>query len=495
MSMHNKQVSLAVSAIVAASAGVAMAGGVSVTPTYVSSQYVAAKAAETSTSGKLVACNTAGCALQVKLNAEYAPNDRITLTFTSGALVDTSLPTTFNASVGSQVVNFGLASSNSSEATYRVISLGGTGTTVGAVGTIAADKLVFNAAAMASGVTVSFSAKDGTGATFDSTIAKADLDAETVASSGTLIDVRNQFKTAASSVIGTSGKLDAVIDVSSTTPLTRFAAGTSTHSTTADVLTVQVSDNVGGTGQVNFASGFTAAVSAINYTLKGDFSWAVASKASSIFSAACNGATTLRKLPETPLVAAVDGSYSWSCLGQASVNQPSTLTITNSATGALAKALTAGKFTLDASVAYVSPQSTTFGANATTASSTIASGLAAGEWTINGAQIYIPYMPYGDGIDQIIYLANKGTVSGDISMQYVSAETGSTLSAPVKIGTMKAMSTQNILGLIRDALPAAAKTGGRLAIIITVNAPTGDVDVLASYRIGTDRAFVQARKL
>ena len=31
-----------------------------------------------------------------------------------------------------------------------------------------------------------------------------------------------------------------------------------------------------------------------------------------------------------------------------------------------------------------------------------------GIWTINGAQVYIQYMPYGTNISRIIYAANRG---------------------------------------------------------------------------------------
>ena len=36
-----------------------------------------------------------------------------------------------------------------------------------------------------------------------------------------------------------------------------------------------------------------------------------------------------------------------------------------------------------------------------------------GIWTINGAQVYIQYMPYGTNISRIIYAANKGLINAD----------------------------------------------------------------------------------
>jgi hypothetical protein len=496
MNKMRNHVSLTVGAIIAASAGVALAGGLSATKKTVSTEYIKARAANTTAATRRVNCGTVGCALGIKLNAEYAVNDTITITFTSGSLVDSELPSSFttagtNDGTTTRTVTFGLLSSSSSAATYRVTSLGaGTGTTKDQTASLTAANLVFDTAVAQSGVSATFSAASGSGAAFDGTIATADT--ATIKSTQVLIAVASQWEGA----VGAPA-LDGVIDVapaSPATPLTRFT--TTSTSTTQDVLSVTVSEN----SAVTFATGFTAEVSAISYTLKGDFSWAVASKASTIFVPTC-GATengsSLVSVGTSPLVAAAAGSYTWSCLRPSNVGAASTLTIKNNITGGLTGSLKAGEFTLNASVVYKSPETQSGVTTSTmaTSSSAVLTGEEAGEWTINGAQIYVPYMPYGDGIDQIIYLANKGAVAGDISMQYVSAVDGSTLSTPVKIGSIAATSTKNIAGLVRDNLPDAAKVSGRLALIITVNAPAGDVDVLASYKIGTDRAFVQTRKL
>ena len=36
-----------------------------------------------------------------------------------------------------------------------------------------------------------------------------------------------------------------------------------------------------------------------------------------------------------------------------------------------------------------------------------------GIWTINGAQVYIQYMPFGTNISRIIYAANNGLINAD----------------------------------------------------------------------------------
>jgi hypothetical protein len=47
---------------------------------------------------------------------------------------------------------------------------------------------------------------------------------------------------------------------------------------------------------------------------------------------------------------------------------------------------------------------------------TITSDLASGAWALNGASVVIPYIPYNDNASQIVYLTNKGTQTGDITI-------------------------------------------------------------------------------
>jgi hypothetical protein len=45
----------------------------------------------------------------------------------------------------------------------------------------------------------------------------------------------------------------------------------------------------------------------------------------------------------------------------------------------------------------------------------IGNNVDAGEWTLDGALVNIPYMPYHDGISQIVYVTNEGSQDGEIS--------------------------------------------------------------------------------
>ena len=113
----------------------------------------------------------------------------------------------------------------------------------------------------------------------------------------------------------------------------------------------------------------------------------------------------------------------------------------------------------------------------------------AGRWTINGALVFVPYMPYGDNISQIIYVANRGGQTGEITIDAFD-EQGATYSfsgGTVANGTVKMLS-----GIIRDGLVTAGfKAPGKVAFEITVNAPDKDIDVYSAYNVGgSDRGTV-----
>ena len=115
-----------------------------------------------------------------------------------------------------------------------------------------------------------------------------------------------------------------------------------------------------------------------------------------------------------------------------------------------------------------------------------------GEWTLNGFQAKLSYTPFGAGISQIIYLANRGSQSGDVTVDYV-AQDGTEGSLGV-IGTLQATSTLSIGPAIKAALPAALRTLGRLALTVTANVPACDVQINAQYDAGGGRrAYTSAR--
>ncbi len=128
-------------------------------------------------------------------------------------------------------------------------------------------------------------------------------------------------------------------------------------------------------------------------------------------------------------------------------------------------------------------------AAAQTGNSPIATGLPAGAWTLNGATVNIPYMPYGPSASQIMYISNTGSQAGDILVTAFDEKGG--MYDLGNIGVAKGKTVTKLAHLIGPKLTEAGFNGTKLSITITVNAPSADITVYASYNIGgADRGFV-----
>ena len=114
----------------------------------------------------------------------------------------------------------------------------------------------------------------------------------------------------------------------------------------------------------------------------------------------------------------------------------------------------------------------------------------AGEWTLNGAIVNVPYMPYGPNASQILYVTNTGVQAGDITATAFDDQ-GNTFDLG-KIAVANAKSVTKIAPELNAKLAAAGFKGTRLSITVTVNSPEDDITVYASYNIGgSDRGFVE----
>jgi hypothetical protein len=103
-----------------------------------------------------------------------------------------------------------------------------------------------------------------------------------------------------------------------------------------------------------------------------------------------------------------------------------------------------------------------------------------GAWTINGAQVYIQYMPWGPGIAHLIYAANRGAgspkVSADVTVN------GSTFVCP--LGTLSPMSVTVLSAGIDSCVAAKGITDGRASILLTFVAPSSMIEVYSAYNVG-----------
>lgn len=123
-----------------------------------------------------------------------------------------------------------------------------------------------------------------------------------------------------------------------------------------------------------------------------------------------------------------------------------------------------------------------------TLATTVLSGTSIGGWDLNGANVYVPYMPYGPSLSQIIYISNNGSLGGEVEVEAFDQD-GNTY-GPYSLGTVEAKSILKLTGALEDALAADGFTSGKLAFDITVNAPAGNIEVYTGYNAGNDRGLV-----
>ena len=146
-----------------------------------------------------------------------------------------------------------------------------------------------------------------------------------------------------------------------------------------------------------------------------------------------------------------------------------------------AVALESQKFNTDFTYYYTS-------AGSVAGDEPIVVGADSGEWTLNGATVNIPYMPYSATASQIIYVTNSGALAGDITA--TAFDDKGNMYDLGKIATANAKTVTKITSQVNQKLGEKGFTGGKVSITITVNAPAESVTVYASYNAGSVRGFV-----
>jgi hypothetical protein len=388
--------------------------------------------------------------ISYQLKAAYAVGDKVTFAFTAGALVDS---TTFPASLsvaadttsGSEKAGMalGLLNSSADSVTYRVTSLeqptGFTDkTTIGQTITLGA--VTLKASAVAAGTTsVTVSSETQSGDVLDN--------ASSTGQSRTaqLTETKSQF-----GALDSAGTFDAVIDVAQDRK--GFVAGTnddasftiSTIDTTdwlavvpVEKTTVNLSADLAGFNLGTIGNVTTGAASAVTYD---------------------------------------DAAKTVSIVYSSHVTND-TITITPPV-GADAIVLGAQEFDLAANYTYSTNKTKELGSKP------------AGEWTLNGAMVNVPYMPYGTSISQIIYITNEGSLDADVNV-IAFDEDGNNYDLGV-VASVSANSVLSIAGEIKSGLEAEGyDMHGKVSLTITVNAQDSDISVYSAYNVGgSDRGTV-----
>ena len=407
-----------------------------------------------------VTANQTSNAISYTLAAAYQEGDRITFTFPANSLVangfpaQINVPAVNNATADNAIAGLalGLLNSDANSVTYRVTSItqptdGATPptsytdrTTIGArlnLGTVQ-----YTASALRAGaITVEVNSVTAAGDNLDTTGTRT----------ATVARTRSQFGSAS-----VTTQFDAVIDVSKMRQA--FASGTS------DSMTWQVSP-VSTTGWLNVAT-----VNPTNGTVVNLFG--EAGKMGNVVATQWSSGSGTR---------AFNAENANLTISYSGMTTNDTVTFTP-LTGDNATIIEAQNFTADFVYRYTSAASQEGVA-------TVGTGVNAGSWTLNGAVVNIPYMPYGPTASQVIYVSNAGTQAGDISA-IAFDNNGRTYDLGV-IGTANANTVTRLQDVVNNALRAQGFNGRQASITITVNAPEDSITVHSAFNIGgNDRAFV-----
>jgi hypothetical protein len=117
-----------------------------------------------------------------------------------------------------------------------------------------------------------------------------------------------------------------------------------------------------------------------------------------------------------------------------------------------------------------------------------------GQWDLNGAQVYINYMPYNGvsgNISRIVYVSNRGSLTGDITAR-VFSENGGT-SCDFSGGSIGPAQIKLLSKALDDAvfLCFGNTFTGKVHAIISVTAPKNSIEVYSAYNVGgNDRGTV-----
>jgi len=131
-------------------------------------------------------------------------------------------------------------------------------------------------------------------------------------------------------------------------------------------------------------------------------------------------------------------------------------------------------------------------ASAALGSSTVAFSTtgSAGAWRLNGSIVKIPYMPYASGISRIVYLTNRSTQTGAISVTAIN-DSGVECSA-FSGGTAIAEGVTNLSAALDAGVAACygADFAGKVAFEVTSNVPDSDTEIYSAYNVSGNRVSV-----
>ena len=405
---------------------------------------------------------------KLTLGAEYAAGDTITFDYSIAMGPSTTLPSTIacddngtTTASKTDVVTFGLLNNTTTAATYRVTDLkdGGAAAGITTTGLVCiTPQITLDPAALAAtaGATMTFSAATGTGVALDTTAAPTKDIAKTV----------DEF------TVGTITKFNGIINVNDTK--LSFTDGAANNS--PDALSYTTAEATGTAGvRVTKAAAAAAATAAQNPQ--------TATLASLVTTV--TGSTGFNWLDEDATTAGIQVGTDNTITD---TDGNSAITYTTDGTGIVLTTASdnegANVLTVKKGVATTTIPAQTYSASTvftwdTNQTTTVAWD--AGSWTLNAASITAYAVPMSSSVTRMMWVANNGSSSGDITATVTG---GGSSYGPYALGSVAAKSQTYISTLLDTALSTAGVSlTGRANVQVDVTAPTQDIVLTAAYKV------------
>ncbi len=123
------------------------------------------------------------------------------------------------------------------------------------------------------------------------------------------------------------------------------------------------------------------------------------------------------------------------------------------------------------------------------------SNLDAGQWTLNGSNVQVPYIVFGNvggkDYNTILQVNNASSTSGDIFAD-VWKEDGTVVFTNKKVGTAAANSTTNVAPGVATELATASASNGKFSVRLVSNTPAAKTTVYSAFvdKTTTERVIV-----
>ena len=403
-------------------------------------------------------CNFDGTTVDHRITANDTTND--TITFTPKLAADVAVADIVVCDNPSWV-QLGLINSDDTSVTYRVTSVSGGASTVGAEIAVPTPAVSVAGLKATEAVTVSYAAATASGVAMDATSATGAL--------GTVID---------EITYAVKAKFDGVIDVENDKKVFASnyvtAGGNNTNADSATI-TATVTSGTEGDKHTIASSGAVTVDTAVNdvmttaqaavTTIVGDFAYlddAVTAGVQNTSSGVAQaGADSVALATTGASIAVTDATVATGDI---------VATVDNSENVAMG----AQSFTASTVVTYTSN-------SVATATKTVDHG-ALGSWTLNGASVTAYAVPMGDAVSRFLWVSNGGTSAA--AVDYTITMNGSSY-GPYSLGSVAGKTSTSVGGLIDTDLSARGiyvAPNSRANINVSAPVKANDITMSASYK-------------